>query len=325
MNDISDIRKDIIESAQEVEAEQSTEQTEVKEPIQQQTDLSQQAETKASIETNVEESQVKEGSDSEPEDIPEPSSWAGEMRQLFKTLPKDVQKYISERERQQHAYISRVGGKLGQIQKEYTEIESVLKPFENDIKESGLSKGQVLERLISERAEMVKDPRTFIKKFADAHNIDLLHVSIDADQADPPEVRKARWEYQTKEQALRQQQQQLEAQQQQIATEQLKTFVETWGTQKPHFQEVRQAMAQVLPEVQQQYPYMSFQEQLDVTYSEVLKHPSFANLNKPKSVPESVKKAGSGINGYTGTSSPQPEPTSIREALLQAAKETGFL
>jgi hypothetical protein len=325
MNDISDIRKDIIESAQEVEAEQSTEQVDIKEPIQQQTDLSQQAETKASIETNVEDSQVEKGSDSEPEDIPEPSSWAGEMRQAFKTLPKEVQKYISERERQQHAYISRVGGKLGQIQKEYTEIESVLKPFENDIKESGLSKGQVLERLISERAEMVKDPRTFIKKFADAHNIDLLHVSIDADQADPPEVRKARWEYQTKEQALRQQQQQLEAQQQQIATEQLKTFVENWGSQKPHFQEVRSAMAQVLPEVQQQYPYMSFQEQLDVTYSEILKHPSFANLNKPKSVPESVKKAGSGINGYTGTSSPQPEPTSIREALLQAAKETGFL
>ena len=321
---MSDIRDDLIEASKDLEASQTEDA--------QTTDFTDQSPTLEEGQTHQEESadiesevSADEAKSAELGDIPEPQSWTAEMRQHWKGLPSDVRKYILDRDRQQHAYISRIGGEHGKLKKEFSEIDSVLKPFEGDLKQSGLSKGQVVERLIQERSEMVKDPVTFIKKFADAHKIDLLNISIDSDMADPPEVRKARWEYQTKEQQLEAKKARITQEQQQIQTEQLRTFVENWGSQKPHFAEVRGAMAQILPEVQTQFPYMSFQEQLEVTYNETLKHPNFASLTRPKSVPNAVKKAGSGVAGYTGTSTPQAEPSSIREALLQAAKETGVL
>lgn len=319
---MTDLRDDILAAAQEVEG-QEEETKEVETPSNpeptQESDLNQQPDDVADINSEVSTEQKGETKD----EIPPPHGWTSDMKQHFQSLPPDVRKYIAEREKQQHAYISRVGGEHGKLRKEFGELDSILKPYENDIKQSGLTKGQVLERLISERAEMSKDPATFIKKFADLHKIDLLHISVDSDMADPPEVRKARWEYQEKERQVEAERQKLTAQQEEIAKHQLGTYIEGWGQSKPHFQEVRKAMAQVLPEIQAQYPYMSFQEQLDVTYSEVLKHPSFANLGR-KTVPESVKKAGSGVSGYTGTPTPTTEPASIREALLQAAKETNF-
>lgn len=258
------------------------------------------------------------------DDEPQPAAWAAEMRQHWKTLPKDVRKYIGERERQQHAYISRFGSEHGNLKKQMGEIESVLKPFEKAISAAGISRSQVIEQLITERSEMMRDPRTFLKRFADANKIDLLDIAVDNDMSEAPEVRKARWQVEDEKRQVEAQKRQIEQQQQSIQTEQLRDYIESWGNQKPHFQAVRQAMAQVLPEIQQSYPYLSFEEQLETTYGAVMRHPNFSRLNKPQGVPQSVKRAASGVSGISGAPTPAPEAGSIREALMQAAKETGY-
>ena len=84
-------------------------------------------------------------------------------------------------------------------------------------------------------------------------------------------------------------------------------------------------MAQILPEIQQSYPYLEFDQQLDTAYNAALKHPNFAHLSRPKPIPPQVRKAANGLNGSSGVPSKAKEPASIREALMQAAKETGFL
>lgn len=258
------------------------------------------------------------------DDEPQPAAWAAEMRQHWKTLPKDVRKYIGERERQQHAYISRFGSEHGNLKKQMGEIESVLKPFEKAISAAGISRGQVIEQLITERSEMMRDPKAFLKRFADANKIDLLDIAVDSDMSEAPEIRRARWEIEDQKRAVESQKRDIQQQQTSIQTEQLRDYIETWGSQKPHFGTVRQAMAQVLPEIQQSYPYLSFEEQLETTYGAVMRHPNFSRLNKPQGVPQSVKRAASGVSGISGAPTPAPEAGSIREALMQAAKETGY-
>lgn len=268
------------------------------------------------------EAQVDSAEDDE--EVPQPMAWAAEMRQHWDSLPKSVRKYISERERQQHAYISRFGSEHSKLKKEVSEIEEAFKPFEQAISSANVSKTEVIKHLVAERSEMMRDPETFIKRFADHHKLDLVKLAVDTDWKEPPEVRKARWEMQDKERQLQEQRAQIESQQQEAQRAQLVEYIEGWGSKKPHFQSVRGAMSQVLPEIQQSYPYLSFEEQLEATYHAVMKHPHFASLNKPAGVPQSVKRAASGISGFSGVPTPTPEAGSIREALVQAAKETGY-
>lgn len=323
---MSDIRADLEAAAKELEGK-TEEEAEVDETAPTpEPDQPTPAESEAGSETEAEAQEAEKQVSAEPaEEDPEPTTWAAEMRQHWKSLPPDVRKYISEREKQQHAYISRIGGEHGRLRKDMGDIDEALKPFEPELKQAGVTKGQAVKQLIAERAQMLQDPVSFVKRFADLHKIDLVNLAVDSDMSDPPEVRRARWEVQERERQLQQQQQTLEQQQQEAAKEQLVQFVESWGSQKPHFGSVRQAMAQILPEIQQSYPYLTFAEQLDATYNAALKHPSFAHLTKPKTVPPAVKKAASGVAGVSGAPTPQPEPTSIREALIQAAKETGFI
>jgi hypothetical protein len=348
---MSDIRKDLLEAAQGLEVYNSTANGEL--PPERdtfaETDVSfdSQSETVEDDEeedlpqSDVEEAEEDATSDSlddspseetpsEPvqtsseEDIPEPLQWAAEMRQHWKSLPSDVRKYINAREAQQHAYISKVGSQFGELRKAYGEVDKALKPFETDMQKFGLSRGQLVERLLTERGEMMKDPAAFIKRFADMNRLNLQELANDPELNEPPEVRQARWQLKDQERALEEQRQAILERQQQVQVDQLTQFIEGWGSQRPHFAEVRQAMAQILPEIQQSYPYLDFEQQLETSYNAALRHPNFTHLARPKPVPPQVKKAANGLNGSSGVPTKSREPASIREALLQAAKETGF-
>lgn len=346
---MSDIRKDLLEAAQGLEVYNSTAQGE--QPPERDTftesDVSfdAQAETgtiedespQSDVEETEEDATLEEAESSPPEnesqepasaedhdDIPEPLQWAAEMRQRWGDIPADVRKYIVQREAQQHAYISKVGSQFGELRKAYGEVDKALKPFEADMQKFGLSRGQLVERLLTERGEMMKDPVGFIKRFADINRLDLQDLARDPELNEPPEVRQARWQLKDQERALEQQRQAVLEQQQQIQVGQLTQFIEGWGAQRPYFAEVRQAMAQILPEIQQSYPYLDFEQQLETSYNAALRHPNFAHLTRPKPVPPQVKKAANGLNGASGIATKAPEPGTIREALVQAAKETGY-
>ena len=350
---MSDIRKDLIEAAKGLEVFNATangelpperdtfaesdvsfeSQTETAQDDDEDEDLpqsdveeSEEDVTSDSLDDSPLEESPPESAESSPEeDIPEPLQWAAEMRQHWKSLPSDVRKYINSREAQQHAYISKVGSQFGELRRAYGEVDKALKPFEADMQKFGLSRGQLVERLLVERGEMMKDPVSFIKKFADMNRLNLRDLANDPELNEPPEVRQARWNLKDQERALEEQRQAIIERQQQVQIEQLTQFIDGWGSQRPHFAEVRQAMAQILPEIQQSYPYLEFDQQLDTAYNAALRHPNFAHLNRPKPIPPQVRKAANGLNGSSGVPSKAKEPASIREALMQAAKETGFL
>jgi hypothetical protein len=322
---MSDVRNDLMEAAEDLSELNDTNQVEeASEPDLPQTDVEGDDE-EATFEEETEETPEEEPVFSEAEeDIPEPEQWVAEMRQRWASVPKDVRKYINQREAQMHSYISKIGGQFATMRKTFEEVDKALKPYDAELQKHNVSRGQIVERLLAERGEMMKDPSGFIKRFADMNRISLHDLASDPELNEPPEVRQARWQ-------LREQQSQIEAQRQSIAEQQrqmevgqLTEYINNWGAAKPHFAEVRQAMAQIIPEIQQSYPYLSFEEQLETAYGAAMRHPSFASLRKPQPVPQSVKRAASGISGISGAPSKTKEPNSIREALMQAAKETGY-
>lgn len=323
---MSDIREDLMEAAEDLN--ELNEGLEVEEAVQEdlpQTDVEGEDEN-ATTDEEVEEEALEEESappESE-EDVPEPEQWVAEMRQRWASVPKDVRKYINQREAQMHSYISKIGGQFANMRKAFEDVDKALKPYDSELQKHNVSRGQIVERLLAERGEMMKDPSGFIKRFADMNRISLQDLANDPELTESPEIRQARWQLKDQQSQLEAQRAALVEQQRQSELGQLTEYIEGWGANKQHFSSVRQAMAQILPEIQQSYPYLTFEEQLETTYNAALRHPSFANLNKPKPVPQSVKRAASGVSGLSGAPSRTPEPDSIREALRQAAKETGY-
>jgi len=322
---MSDLRDDLEEAAADLtELNDMNDVEEASEEDLPQTDEAGDDE-EATFEEETEESPEEEPVSVETdEDIPEPEQWVAEMRQRWASVPKDVRKYINQREAQMHSYISKIGGQFATMRKTFEEVDKALKPYDAELQKHNVSRGQIVERLLAERGEMMKDPSGFIKRFADMNRISLHDLASDPELNEPPEVRQARWQLREQQSQIEAQRQNIAEQQRQIELGQLTDYVNNWGAAKPHFAEVRQAMAQIIPEIQQSYPYLSFEEQLETAYGAALRHPSFASLRKPQPVPQSVKRAASGISGISGAPSKTKEPNSIREALMQAAKETGY-
>jgi len=322
---MSDVRNDLMEAAEDLN--ELNEGSEVEEAEQQ--DLPQTDEAGDDEEATFEE-EAEETPEEEPvlgetdEDIPEPEQWVAEMRQRWASVPKDVRKYINQRESQMHSYISKIGGQFANMRKTFEDVDKALKPYDAELQKHNVSRGQIVERLLAERGEMMKDPSGFIKRFADMNRISLHDLASDPELNEPPEVRQARWQLRDQQSQIEAQRQGIAEQQRQIELGQLTDYVNNWGAAKPHFAEVRQAMAQIIPEIQQSYPYLSFEEQLETAYGAALRHPSFASLRRPQPVPQSVRRAASGVSGISGAPTRTKEPANIREALMQAAKETGY-
>jgi hypothetical protein len=322
---MSDVRNDLMEAAEDLnELNEGSEVEEAEEPDLPQTDEAGDDE-EATFEEEAEETPEEEPVLGETEeDIPEPEQWVAEMRQRWASVPKDVRKYINQREAQMHSYISKIGGQFANMRKTFEDVDKALKPYDAELQKHNVSRGQIVERLLAERGEMMKDPSGFIKRFADMNRISLHDLASDPELNEPPEVRQARWQLRDQQSQIEAQRQGIAEQQRQIELGQLTDYVNNWGAAKPHFAEVRQAMAQIIPEIQQSYPYLSFEEQLETAYGAALRHPSFASLRKPQPVPQSVRRAASGVSGISGAPTRTKEPANIREALMQAAKETGY-
>jgi hypothetical protein len=322
---MSDIRDDLIETAEDLtELNDLNESEEAAEEDLPQTDEAGDDE-EAISEEETEETPEEEPVSVEPEeDIPEPEQWVAEMRQRWGSVPKDVRKYINQRESQMHSYISKIGGQFATMRKAFEDVDKALKPYDAELQKHNVSRGQIVERLLAERGEMMKDPSGFIKRFADMNRISLQQLANDPELNEPPEVRQARWQLRDEQSQIEAQRQSIAEQQRQIEIGQLAEYINNWGASKPHFAQVKDAMGQIITEIQQSYPYLSFEEQLETAYGAALRHPSFAYLRKPQPVPQSVKRAASGVSGISGAPTKTKEPSTIREALMQAAKETGF-
>lgn len=256
-----------------------------------------------------------------------PKSWSQRDRQHWQAIPKEAREAILRREQQAYRHITQTGSRIGQIQEQYREVDEAFKPFEAELKQAGVSKGRVVQELLKEHQFRQSDPKGYIQHLANQLKIDLLDIAIESDTKDDPALRRQRWELEEQKKAIASQQQEVQQYRHNQEVQQYVSLVNQWADEsvngvklRPHFNEVREAMREMIPYAQSEYPHLSPAEVLDIVYERALEHPNFAHLAAKKAT--QAKQAGASIGGRTGVqSSAGREPKSIRDAMEMAYNE----
>lgn len=255
-----------------------------------------------------------------------PKSWSKADRQHWQAIPKEAREAILRREQQAYKHITTTGSKIGQLQEQYRDVDEAFKPFEAELKQSGVSKGKVVAELLKEHQYRTSNPKQYIQQLANTLKIDLLTLAMDEDIREDPTVRRQRWELEKERETLASQHAEVRQHQQQQQLEPVRRAVEQWAAEeingqklRPHFAEVREAMRQMMPYAESEYPHLGHAELLDMVYDRALQHPSFAHLTAQKT--QRAKEAARSIGGRTGVQSSDREPKSIRDAMENAYNE----
>jgi len=118
-------------------------------------------------------------------DVPAPISWTAEKRQAFTTLPKDVQQYIVEREREAQRLISQKSEEYDKTIRNTKEVVSALEPYRQNFAKRGISEAQAIQHLLQANDFLEKNPEEAIRKLAELNGIDLAEIAQQADTVDP--------------------------------------------------------------------------------------------------------------------------------------------
>lgn len=103
------------------------------------------------------EPEATEADDDDDEDddddspIQAPASWKGDNKKLFEQLPEELQRQVADREAEREK-------KINSVLEENADIHKALDPYEDRIKQSGMSKGDLMNRLLKAQDYLTSSP-----------------------------------------------------------------------------------------------------------------------------------------------------------------------
>lgn len=116
-----------------------------------------------------------------------PVSWKKETHKVFKELPIEAQKVISEREKERESFLTR---KSQEIQSAFKEVTEKVKPWQEieskyvaDAKMAKLSVPEIVEDMFSGLRAYRENPVAYIKSLAERRGIDLRALAQGDDEA----------------------------------------------------------------------------------------------------------------------------------------------
>lgn len=185
--------------------------------------------------------------------IAAPLSWSAEQKAKWATLPPDVQKYIAQRDKENHEAISRAGQQI----KAYEPIGKVIDHFAETWQRNNLHPADGIARLLEVENRLAKDPASTIRDIAQAYGVDLRDLasvnSAGAEQKDAetphPDVSILKSELAQTKAELGKVMSYLTAQQRQSIHEAeagLARQIAEFAEGKPHFEAVRRYMGALM-------------------------------------------------------------------------------
>jgi hypothetical protein len=178
---------------------------------------------------------TQKSGDGEPsEAIAKPDSWPGQMGDAWSSLPRDVQEYVAQREREAHAQISR----LGTVASRAEPLLGVVKDYRHVIPK-GMTEDVAVRNLLAAQALLTQDPVTGLEAIAKQFGVDLRQYAHDSD----PERTALRHEVA----AYRAQREQNQAKESHQAEETVNTVIDTWSADKPHYDTVLGDLVAIVP------------------------------------------------------------------------------
>ncbi len=157
-------------------------------------------------------------------------SWSAEHKEMFKTLPPEMQTYVVQRDKETSEILSRQGNELSA----YEPIKSVIEQHRDIFERNGLDYSDGLGRMLNAERMLASNPQAAIGMIAKAYGVDLGQLTGQQPQNGAEQAlhqRIAQLEGRLNEQAQRDEQRsKAEAETQQQSAQ---TIIEKFSQDKP--------------------------------------------------------------------------------------------
>lgn len=251
--------------------------------------------------------------------IPLPVSWSADKKELFKTLPRDLQEYILQRDKETTTKIGQASERAARYEKWEPIEKEVGTVLADKLKRMGLSPHDAVKALVNAQAEMDRNPLPTLQKIARSYG--LLPGGNPQQSAVTPELAALRQEFQQIKSDIQQQKSaQVEAQ---LKT--LESTVAEWSKGKEHYDLVWESMGHYLPLFAGK---MSHAEALDKAYAHAIhdrpeisqalaQKAEATKIQEAKAKADKARRAGSSLPSSSSNSTTQL-PKSDRRGMLAA-------
>jgi hypothetical protein len=115
------------------------------------------------------------------EEFEAPSTFTKEQKEFFKTLPPETKSELLRLETSRQSFLTKQFQELDNYKKTYQEIETVLKPIENNLHLQGTTPAQFIRQMIAADRLIAENPKAAIRSMID--NLGLTEDDIFGDEA----------------------------------------------------------------------------------------------------------------------------------------------
>lgn len=285
---------------------------------------------------------VEEETPASNELVVAPISWPASEKERFKSLPPEVQKFISKREQERDSFLSSKANEVAEIKKyvsQYADIDQAFAPFERKMQLSGANRGQVISQLLGAQKYLDENPPEAIRWLAESYG--LTPEQIFNAEASTPRVDPQTANLQRKIEQLEGYLQQQKQTQHQSAYQAINNDIAAFASEtdgqgnylRPHFNEVYTDMEAIVRHLRSNQPNLPIKEVLQQAYDRAVwanpnsreamllreKQKVQANhMNEAKRKAEKARVLGSSVTGAPTSNASPAISGNLREMLESA-------
>lgn len=201
----------------------------------------------------------------EPDALSPLDKWSDEVKEAFKSLPRNLQEHLLQRERDVETHLTKKSQEIAERSREFEGLGRIAETRRQVAAMNGMTVEQELSQLYQLSDYASKDPLGFVQYFAQQRGLDLSGLSQQGGQGDDADPVSALKQQVSKlEQTIQQQQQ--TTQQQQL--NQFNGIVEAFRSSEgnTHFDTVQNEILAIIPMIQRDNPSMAPQDVLKEAY-----------------------------------------------------------
>lgn len=170
-----------------------------------------------------------------------PAAWKKDYSEHWGSLPRDVQQYIIEREKQAQQGINEKGQALSELERQFQPLQEVIQPYAQTFAMQGMTPVQGVQQLLAYQQALTENPQETLLQLAQAYGVDLQQAFESQPYVDP-QVQTLQQELQQVRQQLDQTAQSNQQRQHEAIVEQIGQFAsavdESGNPKHPHFESV---------------------------------------------------------------------------------------
>lgn len=138
---------------------------------------------------------TQEGKPSQEQEplIAAPISWSADKQEAFATLPRDVQKYIVDRESERDRFVQQKAQEYAQATRESEGLLEEIRPYLSQFQRQRMNPAEAIGYLLKANDFLVSNPKEAIRRLAEMHGVNLDEVAQEVPSVDP-EIHRLRQE-----------------------------------------------------------------------------------------------------------------------------------